>query len=334
MVAKKPLVSVIIPVYNGAAVVVDAVRSMLQQSFQNLEILVVDDGSQDGTVQILRQTFNDDRLHLIEHGTNLGAALARNTGLGKAAGSIIAFLDADDISMPHRIEAQLHYLDQHKDVGAVGSAVELFGDKEEEGVIAPLCAPDDIAASTMFTCEFLMPSMTFRREAFDTLDELFKPEYGSNCDWEIYARLVRNVRVANTPDRLVKYRRWPQQMTSRIVDTLDCPATLLRSEMLEWFGCPVEEQDLSAHIVSSPCYWPMEISLDAEVDRRRVMRWLKKIRRTNEVHKRFWPDSLDRVLLRCLHSHIATGLNYAAIEAGPTVYAGDDAISQSGIMRA
>lgn len=293
----KPLVSVVIPVYNGREVIIPAIRSMLAQTWENVEIIVVDDKSTDGTAEIISTTFDDDRIRLIRHRQNQGAALARNSGIAVAKGDFIAFMDADDISVPERIEAQIRFLEnQGSLVGAVGSSVELFG--RDNGAIDVLCAPEEVAASTMFSCEFLMPSLTCRRAALDALDSLFRPEYGPNCDWEIVARLVTKTGVANMQERLVKYRRWPQQMTVKIVDTLGCPATLLRSEMLEWFGICRPEQDLAAHVTVAPCYWPMELALDQFVTPTQAKKWLEKVRTTNNVHRKFNQKALDHVLHR------------------------------------
>lgn len=293
-----PLISVIIPVYNGEKVVTQAISSILTQSYQNIELLVIDDCSTDNTKQVICSSFSDDRIRLIEHVHNLGAAQARNTGLENAAGEIIAFLDADDISVKTRLEAQISYLDAHPHVGAVGSSVALFGD--DAGNIDLLCSPDEIAASTMFTCEFLMPTMTFRKSAFDAAGCLFRPEYFSNCDWELIARMVRVTDMANLPERLVHYRRWSQQMTSHIVDTLGCPATLLRSEMLEWFGIPRHEQDLAAHITAAPCYWPLEIDIASKVSQERIMEWLDRIRKQNHATRKFSDSALDKILRRII----------------------------------
>ena len=304
----RPLVSVIIPVYNGESVVVAAIESMLNQTVEDIKIIVVDDASKDNTVSMIRETFNDHRIRIIEHLTNRGAAAARNTGiLSSQKSEFIAFLDADDISLAHRVEAQLNYLDQNKTVGGVGSAVTLFG--EENGSIEPLCSPEDVAASTMFTCEFLMPTMTFRNSAFKKLNgDWFRPEYGPNCDWELVARMVMNgILIGNLPEHLVRYRRWPQQMTARIVDTVDCPATRLRSEMLDWFGIQEHHhQDMSSHIMVSPCYWPIERRPNKQFTIEKGERWLKLLRDFNEhiaancwADRKLEPDSIRKTLNRC-----------------------------------
>jgi glycosyltransferase involved in cell wall biosynthesis len=112
----RPLVSVIVPAYNCAAFVGDAIRSVLQQGYPNLQIIAVNDGSTDPTLSVLR-TFGDDVLVLDR--ANGGAAAARNTGLRHAKGDFIAFLDGDDIWFPGKLDVQVRYLEDHSEVGLV-----------------------------------------------------------------------------------------------------------------------------------------------------------------------------------------------------------------------
>lgn len=291
-----PLVSIIIPVYNGRDVVVDAIRSVLSQTYRNIEVVIVDDASTDSTADLVRRTFTDDRLQLIEHSTNQGAAIARNTAIEHARGSVLAFLDADDIAIPERIATQVVYLRNHEDIGAVGSAVTLFGGGD--GVIRPMVDYRDVAASTIFSCEFLMPTLTVRRDLLEGLGTLFRKDYGPNCDWELFGRMVRAFRVANQPEAIVYYRRWPYQMTNRIIDTLDCPATALRAELLEWVGIPHERQDLAAHISMAPCYWPLEIEA-GPVSTARAEAWIKQVRKANNQYGKLNALSLERILREC-----------------------------------
>ena len=116
-----PLASVIMPVHNGEAFIDEALRSLLAQTYPNLEIIVVDDGSTDRTYA--RAAAYAPRVHCIRHATRSGSASApRNTGLRHCSGEYIAFLDADDILPPERIEKRVQFLSSHPEVGVV------FGD--------------------------------------------------------------------------------------------------------------------------------------------------------------------------------------------------------------
>ena len=104
--AKNPTVSVIIPTYNRAHLIGRAIRSVLNQTYQDFELIVVDDGSTDNTEEVVKG-FNDGRIRYIRHDENRGGAAARNTGIKASQGEYIAFLDSDDEWLPHKIEKQL-----------------------------------------------------------------------------------------------------------------------------------------------------------------------------------------------------------------------------------
>jgi glycosyltransferase involved in cell wall biosynthesis len=115
-----PQVSVILPTYNHAHFLPFSLRSVLGQSLQDFEVLVVDDGSRDNTSDVVKQ-FPDPRIHYI-YQANRGLAAARNTGIRAASGDYLAFLDADDVFSPCKLEAQVHWLQQHPECGFVAGA--------------------------------------------------------------------------------------------------------------------------------------------------------------------------------------------------------------------
>lgn len=117
--SSRPLVTVVVPAYNAAAFVGDAVWSALRQTYARLEVIVVDDGSTDGTQAVLG-TIRDPRLGVFRT-ANRGAGAARNTGWRTGRGELVAFLDADDIWLPRKIEEQVAFLSAHSEVGLVGS---------------------------------------------------------------------------------------------------------------------------------------------------------------------------------------------------------------------
>jgi glycosyltransferase involved in cell wall biosynthesis len=118
------VISVVMPVYNGAEFLREAVNSILAQTFTNFEFIIVDDGSTDATPDLLR-LFKDSRITIITHTKNLGIVQSLNDGIRAAKGEYLARMDADDISAPHRFQTQLNFLNQNRDCAAVGTFLRI-----------------------------------------------------------------------------------------------------------------------------------------------------------------------------------------------------------------
>src|SRR5438132_1599837 len=128
MVGITPLcVSVVIPVYNGERYLADAIQSVRDQTYQNFEVIVVDDGSTDGSADVA-QRFGEAIRYV--HQANGGVCKARNAGIAAARGAYIAFLDQDDLWLPDKLAAQVTYLDSHPEVGAVYCQCQVMGNTE------------------------------------------------------------------------------------------------------------------------------------------------------------------------------------------------------------
>lgn len=129
---ESPLVSIIMPAYNSADFIVEAIQSVLQQTHLNWELLIIDDASVDDTV-IITQKFasTDSRIQLFQNKTNLGAGVSRNIGIKAAQGSFIAFLDADDLWMPKKLEIQLEFMKSH-DLDMTYSSYYLINESGKE----------------------------------------------------------------------------------------------------------------------------------------------------------------------------------------------------------
>jgi glycosyltransferase involved in cell wall biosynthesis len=126
--ASNPRVSVVLAVHDGGPFVEASIRSMLDQTWRDLEVVVVDDGSTDDTPQVLRRVAaTDPRVRVLTNGTNVGLASSLNRGISAARGQLVARMDADDLCPPHRLEVQVAFLDERPDIDVVGSTYEEFG---------------------------------------------------------------------------------------------------------------------------------------------------------------------------------------------------------------
>ena len=123
-----PKISVVMPAYNAEKYIGEAIESILNQTFKDFEFIIINDGSVDHTKEIIRE-YNDPRIVLLENDKNRGIVLSLNKGLDAATGKYIARMDADDIALKNRFERQVEYLDEHKDIGVLGTGICTFGEK-------------------------------------------------------------------------------------------------------------------------------------------------------------------------------------------------------------
>jgi len=210
-----PTVSVILPVYNREKLVEQAVESILSQTFQDFELLIIDDGSTDGTWEILSSWNNHPRVRLIrtDHG---GPTSALNQGLRRARGKFIARQDSDDISEPERLERQVAFLNTHLDVGVVGTWAVLIDEEGNENGTYDSFVSERQIRSQLFYGEnpVLHGSVLFRRTCLEELGGYDKA-WPYAQDYELWIRYSRKYRLANLPERLYRWRSWHGQVSNR-----------------------------------------------------------------------------------------------------------------------
>jgi glycosyltransferase involved in cell wall biosynthesis len=204
-----PRVSILIPAYNAQRYLVDAVESMLAQTYKDFECIVVDDGSSDRTPQLLGELSNRDarvRALRVPHG---GIVEALNAGLYAARGEMIARMDSDDISLPQRLEEQIHFLDANPEIVALGSKVVLV-----DPYASPLWEIDVKLEHGQIEEELLRgngwaifhPTVVIRRNAIDKAG-VYRPEYQWSEDIDLFLRLAQIGKLANLPTALLRYRQ-------------------------------------------------------------------------------------------------------------------------------
>jgi glycosyltransferase involved in cell wall biosynthesis len=199
-----PRVTVLMPVYNGGATLTAAVHSVLDQTYEDLELLVIDDGSTDATPEIVRG-FRDGRIRVERDPENLGLPRSLNKGLAMARGEYIARMDADDISLPRRLERQVAFMDEHPEIGASGTWARTIGHGAGRIWRRPI-GQDDATATLLFGTPFIHPSVILRRDAFVERGLTYDPalEYAAE-DWDLWMRASEHMRLANLPEVLVLY---------------------------------------------------------------------------------------------------------------------------------
>ncbi len=201
-----PAVSVIMSVYNGEKYLRKAVDSILNQTFDDFELIIVNDASTDGTGDILKQ-YNDTRILIIDSIANIGRAKARNMAIKASKGNYIAVMDADDISMPNRIEKQIAFMDRNKNIALLGTdyfPIDELGRRINAKLKRPITS-EEIKKSLFLFNPFIHSTMMIRRsviEEFGGYDERFE----LSQDYELVLRILSKYEGYNLPEELIAFR--------------------------------------------------------------------------------------------------------------------------------
>lgn len=225
-----PRVTVVMPMYNAAQFVSEAVASVLAQTYRDFELIVVDDASGDSSLAIV-EAVHDSRVRVIRHESNKGASLSRNEALAEARGEFVAIMDADDVCAPTRLERQVAFLDAHHLVGVVGCA--FYDNIDVSGaVLHSSYAPEENEAIQRTLMErwcLLHSSLMFRRALYERVGG-YRKEFEPAEDHDFILRMLEHSQAHNLNEGLVSYRLNPKGLTVagyRYVDELREVATQL-----------------------------------------------------------------------------------------------------------
>lgn len=231
---RQPRVSVIMPAYNAAAFIREAMRSVLEQTLRDIELIVVDDASTDDTVAVV-ESLDDARIALLRLPRNGGAVAARNAGIERAAGCYIALLDADDVALPQRLATQLALLERSgADVCASGYEQWWPADgRTKRG--HQYVADADLRALLCVYCPIGNSTVTGKAEVFKTWR--YDIRYAHAEDYELWTRMAAHgcVFIA-APQVLVRYRMHRQQTSVRNVERVSAASDAVRVAYLERLG--------------------------------------------------------------------------------------------------
>lgn len=239
---KSPLVSVIIPAYNQAEFLAETVQSVLNQTYRNFEIIVVNDASTDNTDEVMAQ-MTDPRLKYIVHEKNQRLSAARNTGINASKGEIIFLLDADDLFHPEKLQAHVKFLDEHPEIGVSYNA--RFELNHSSNTVREMWRPPlSVTLKDLILTFPFSPSDTVVRREWAFKAGLFDPSVGTAEDTDFPCRLaLSGCRFAGI-DRALNYRRYHsgrgrKNLPGRIGDVEQVQAAVFADPR-----CPQEVRDL------------------------------------------------------------------------------------------
>jgi len=214
-----PQISVVMPVYNGARYLREAVDSILSQTYSDFEFIIINDGSNDETSQIL-DSYDDRRIVRKANSTNMGLVASLNLGIEMAQGEFIAIMHADDISLPHRLQVQYDYMNSKPDVGFLGTNICLM-DAKGQIYRESLYDKSDILDGAYFHWRMLWenhlahPTMMIRSAELRNADLRYRPELVSCEDYDVWLRAARISKLAAHPQVCLKYRVHSESISSK-----------------------------------------------------------------------------------------------------------------------
>lgn len=235
-----PKVSVIMPAYNAEKYIKEAIDSILSQTFQDFEFIILNDCSQDDTENIIL-SYQDDRIVYLRNEKNMGVAATLNRGLVVAKGEYIARMDSDDISLPDRLAKQAAYLDSHPDVAILGTALERFGEDIPAQLRSFSSDPQQMKIALFFSCGLAHPTIMMRAAVIQSLGG-YDLAYEGLEDYELWCRVTRQHQVTALPEVLFRYRVHAGQVTRNPSEKYLSRMRSLKNRQLAELGIEPEEE--------------------------------------------------------------------------------------------
>ena len=209
-----PTLSVIMSVYNGEDHLYEAIESILNQTYKKFEFIIIDDGSIDNSLHIIKKFQNKDNRIAVISRKNKGQACSLNEGIRQAKGKYIAIMDADDVSFINRFDKQVDFLEKNKDVGVCGSWITSV-------LNLPIKTPvsnDEAKVALLFSSCVAHSTVLMRKNVLDKLDFVYKESLIRAQDYDLWTRLINVTKFYNIPEVLLKYRYHSGQYKNKKIE--------------------------------------------------------------------------------------------------------------------
>lgn len=243
-----PLVSVLICAYNAAPYLKESMTAVINQTYRNLEIIVVEDGSTDDTLSILQDFARQDlRIHIVQNEQNMGLISSLNKGLEHVHGKYIARTDADDITEPQWVEKIVSELEKRNDIVAMGAYIRIFSEKgngsklakfnQHNSIVQQATEPQELERNLLFHTPFHHPTVIMRAQVVQQHGLRYNKDYPHAEDYRFWADISRYGKLANYPEPLLNYRLHANQVSSKYNDAQIRTTQKIRREIwLERIG--------------------------------------------------------------------------------------------------
>ncbi|WP_299550033.1 glycosyltransferase family 2 protein [Seonamhaeicola sp.] len=272
-----PLISVVLPVYNVETYISDAITSVLNQTIQDFEIIVIDDCSTDNTLSVVK-SFEDSRIRIIEKPKNKGLIDSLNMGFSEAEGQFIARMDGDDINVLNRFEKQLKILQNRPDIKACGCWLQCFGASSK--IIKHKREHEQIQAQLLLGNPMSLGATMLNREAYKAYNFDASKEHAE--DYDFWARSAWDCKMYNIQEVLYHYRTHQDQVSSLYNDIQKNQDIGIKLSLYHKIG--YDKTEFSDAFLKKMLFSNEQISI---TDCKQFFKWLSQISRVNKKQQIF-----------------------------------------------
>jgi glycosyltransferase involved in cell wall biosynthesis len=323
-----PRVSFLLPVHNHVGTVGATVESVLGQTMGDMELIVIDDASMDGSAEVLRR-FKDSRMRVHRNEVNLELTRSLNVGLAMARGEFVARIDADDLCLPQRAEIQLAFLDAQPHIAVTGSYIETMSENAEPlRVVEYPHSPNDVAAAFLFRNPIAHPAVMFRRELLARHGLRYDETFRRGQDFDLWVRcILSGLKLANVPQVLTRYRVHATQVSQRDSQGVRETGARVRKRLIRALGISDSQVQSGLH---EQLAWD-ELQ-DETAWLTEAVSWLELLYRTNQATGLMEADALGRTLcgrwVKVLRHAKSLGLTFPTQNSPLAPYLKPDALAR------
>ena len=287
--------SILLPVYNAASFLSEAIESIINQSFKDFELIILNDGSSDASKDIIF-SFKDTRIKYIENETNLGLIKTLNKGIDICNGKYIFRMDADDICEPQRLEKQIFFMEKNPDIGVCGTWAQVINNKGEiTGKIVNQTAPSFLSVSLLFSVPLVHPAVCFRASI---LKKHLYHEVLIAEDFDLWSRLDKETKMANLPEYLFRYRWHDTNISKEKQHLQEQNKEMLIRRGLSELKLNPDDETMRIHRLSFSLY-SLGKGTQAKInssDLKKSGQWFSELLSANKLHKRYKQQALRAFL--------------------------------------
>ena len=299
-----PILSVIMAAYNAEKYIHESIFSILNQTFSEFELIIIDDGSTDKTSSIVA-SFQDQRIILLNNHVNRGLSYSLNRGIKNARTDLLVRMDADDISLPQRFDVLKRYMDNNPDVGICGSWAETI--EKSPRKLTPDCSPENIRTELFFHNIIIHPSVIIRKSVLEGNHLEYNEKLLFAQDYDLWVKCSKYTKITNIPEFLLRYRISNTQLSSNRLINQHKSAMDTRVWILRQLGIKVtpEEFDIHAFLIYCICFEAEHIfqnlrQTSTSITSEKLFDWILKIVHSNRVTGVYDPELFEHKLLSYL----------------------------------